>query len=156
MWGPKQEKVRKNNNMSLAFALDFQHAGITMIFHLQGLTSRGFGNVPNLQILECSGLALDSKEDLLSMTIFTSQRGNDVTLVSVNLRKGECSIAENVFSLCKLDNANSRMTSLQTLIANPAEGKPREYRCNATGYEAPGRVHTKTWSLTVFTISESL
>ena len=121
---------------------------------LQGLTSRIFGNVPTLQVLECSGLALDSTEDLLSMTIFTSRRGNDVTLVSVNLRKGECSIAENTFSLCKLNNANSRMTSLQTLIPNPPEREPREYSCNATGYEAPGRVHTKTWSLTVSRISE--
>ena len=123
------------------------------------MSSRIFGHVPNLQVLECSGLALDSSEDLLSMTIFTSRRrrgGDDVTLVSVNLRKGDCSIAENSFSLCKVNDANSRMTSLQTLIPNPAgSDPPTEYRCNATGYESPGRVRTQTWSLTVSAISES-
>lgn len=116
------------------------------------MVSRSFPGVPSLQILECSGIVLETNVDLLTLTIFTSHNGRDVSLVSVNLRNKACSIAEDTFSLCNIDNSDSRKASLQTLISNPTTDQPKVYGCNATVYLSGGRVHTTSWSLPVYKI----
>lgn len=114
-----------------------------------------FRDVPTLQVLECSGDAVEAGLDLLSMTIYLAGWGRDTPfLVSVNLRNGECSIAENTFSMCDVNTLDSRKTSLQTLVSNPEDGKSRLYGCNATVYQVGGRTHTMSWFLTVVPISK--
>ncbi|XP_070201554.1 uncharacterized protein [Littorina saxatilis] len=111
-----------------------------------GLNARMFEDLPHVVEVTCSGEALASNSDLLTLRLQTSP--DDELLVSVNLRKHKCTVSLITFAACHINERDSRRTSLNVLVMDLKDGEERTYGCTA-GYEADGWLESKTWTLSV-------
>ena len=109
------------------------------------MTTKSWHGIPSIQEVECTGQALGSDSDVLSMAIF-SLADNSV-LTSVNLRKNECSTTHS-FSACEISH-DSRNTRLVTLVMDLREGETRVLGCNVTSFRTGGHSAIYSWSLQV-------
>ena len=108
-----------------------------------GLSVRGFQSIPHVLEVRCSGEALDTNADLLTLRLYTTP--DTEMLASVNLRKFKC-MSSSSFASCDVNERDSRRTSLNVLVTDLKEGESRSFGCTA-GYEADGWIESKSWTL---------
>ena len=104
---------------------------------------RGFQSIPHVLEVRCSGEALDTNADLLTLRLYTTP--DTEMLASVNLRKFKC-MSSSSFASCDVNERDSRRTSLNVLVTDLKEGESRSFGCTA-GYEADGWIESKSWTL---------
>ena len=100
--------------------------------------------------VKCSGEALDSNSDLLTLRLYTTP--DNEMLASVNLRKFKC-MSSSTFASCYVNERDSQRTSLSVLVVDLKEDEMRSFGCTA-GYEADGWIESKSWTLAVRRNSE--
>lgn len=111
-----------------------------------GLVSKLFLGSHDIQEVECSGAALPTDVDLVTMVLHSPP--SDRALAYVNLQTRHCSTSE-MFVSCVMDDRDSRQTKLRALVTNLPEGAARMYGCNVTAVKDGWKVKAFSWSLTV-------
>ena len=119
---------------------------------IAGLTTQFFQGFQDIQEVACTGAALPSDHNLLSMSLYRTD--TEQVYAYANMASRECSTSEN-FVACDLDKANGKSSVLKALVVDLAEGQSRVYGCNLTSLMSGGRVASTSWSLVVTRPSKS-
>ena len=114
------------------------------------MTVGAFRGYPSLQELQCSGENLPAGSDLVYMVLFKQATGK--ILAFINLRKGECSTAEDYVS-CDVDSDDTRRSRLRVLLTD-VDSSATAFGCNVTVIGPGGMLKTLSWWLAVDPIRE--
>ncbi|PVD27410.1 hypothetical protein C0Q70_12568 [Pomacea canaliculata] len=117
-----------------------------IVIHQTRLVSKLFLGSHDIQEVECSGAALPTDVDLVTMVLHSPP--SDRALAYVNLQTRHCSTSE-MFVSCVMDDRDSRQTKLRALVTNLPQGAARMYGCNVTAVKDGWKVKAFSWSLTV-------
>lgn len=135
-------------------------SNLCVSLHISGMKVDQFQGIPNVLEVTCSGNALPSNVELMSMAMFkVIYKENSGTfeykvLASLNFGMVKC-FTSDTFSSCEITDKNSRSTTLKTLILDLDEGNTRTYACNVTVFEPGGATRIVTWRKTAFARSKS-
>ena len=102
--------------------------------------------------MECTGAALPSDHNLLSVSLY--RKDTDQVYAYANMASRQCSTSES-FVACDIDEANGRRSVLKVLVVDLSEGQSRVYGCNLTSLMSGGRIALTSWSLVVTRPSKS-
>jgi hypothetical protein len=116
-----------------------------------GLQTRSFLDLSDVQEVLCSGHRLPAGFSLYAMVLF--ERHGDSILSSVDIQSRQCQTS-HLFNLCHIDDRDSRMTTLRTLINDLKEGESKVLGCNASMKTSEGRFKVETWFVNVYRACE--
>lgn len=116
------------------------------IYTFIGMTAHSFRNIPTIQEILCTGSALESDANLLSLTLF--RFSDNFTLASLNMGNRECSTSAT-FSSCLIRESDSKKSTIRALVTDLQAGESQKYVCEASSLKPGERIKVAYWSLTI-------
>ena len=117
------------------------------------MSVRPFAGSATILELECTGRALTSNADLLSLALYRQRGSDEDVMVSVNLRTGHCTTS-HIYAACVISPFDVMATRVVVLITDLEEEESRNFGCKVTSLGQVGLPSITTWVLTVTALRE--
>ena len=94
---------------------------------------------------------MDPDREVLSLLLLDLETGQ--ILASLQPMSKQCTTSER-FSLCRIDERDSRKSSLSTLVVDLEENSSRRYGCEVVSSKTGERSNISVWSVEVAGVSK--